>query len=443
MLISISAGEWVRCRNVLKRELGEVLVTPLIPLQVTEVDGRHVMRSLAEFMDWADDLLESEMMFLKGVRCEYVRSILAEVEGKERWADELQNLRMPISLSGEGTTLYKSRFWGAIPETFPVLDEHEEQVWLGHICRHLNRELNLSLASSVASGRTLAAVREMEDNGQMVEFVVAGASNADRSVAALARKGVTATKIGRAGWSLSVEKDVSDGIAELRSMGMEKKVLVFYCMDNACFFSMNRTGGSSLPKRVGRTYHIPGKLVVASGYSLEMMTDEMAKVIREVKPLLAVVVTPMPRYLDPCCDEHEGGKTEEKKKEDQEKLLKAVWGLKRETFQLLAKTHCKNTIVVGPMEVFNVKDSVEGVRRLMDDGVHLNEMALGVLMDHVISKTEENLAARKKGPTERAGPAVKKARVASDGGYRGADRGGRGGQGGYGGAASKRTFSTY
>jgi hypothetical protein len=187
---------------------------------------------------------------------------------------------------------------------------------------------------------------------------------------------------------------------------------------------------------VGRTYHIPGKLVVASGYSLEMMTDEMAKVIREVKPLLAMVVTPMPRYLDPCCEEHEGGRTEEKKKEDQEKLLKAVWVLKRETFQLLAKTHCKNTIVVGPMEVFNVKDSVEGVRRLMDDGVHLNQMALGVLMDHVISKTEENLAARKKGPTE-------KARVASDGGYRGVDKGGRGGQDGYGGAASKRTFSTY
>ncbi len=55
----------------------------------------------------------------------------------------------------------------------------------------MNRELNLSLASSVASGRMLAAVREMESDGQMVEFAVAGASNADRSVAALARKGVT------------------------------------------------------------------------------------------------------------------------------------------------------------------------------------------------------------------------------------------------------------
>ncbi len=34
------ASEWVRCRNVLKWELGEVLVTPLIPLQVTEKPGR-------------------------------------------------------------------------------------------------------------------------------------------------------------------------------------------------------------------------------------------------------------------------------------------------------------------------------------------------------------------------------------------------------------------
>jgi hypothetical protein len=74
-------------------------------------------------------------------------------------------------------------------------------------------------------------------------------------------------------------------------MGMERKVLIFHCMDNGCFFSMNRTGGSSLPKRVNKKYHIPGKLVVASGGALEMMTDEMARVIKEVKPLLTVVIT--------------------------------------------------------------------------------------------------------------------------------------------------------
>jgi hypothetical protein len=31
--------------------------------------------------------------------------------------------------------------------------------------------------------------------------------------------------------------------------------------------------------------------------------------------------------------------------------------------QLLAKVHCRNTIVVGPMEVLNLKDSVDGGKR--------------------------------------------------------------------------------
>ncbi len=87
-----------------------------------------MVRSLAEFLDWADDLQDTEMMFLKSVRDEYVKTFLVEVEGADRWADELQNLRMPITLSGEGTTLYKSRNWGGLPAGLPILDEHKEQV---------------------------------------------------------------------------------------------------------------------------------------------------------------------------------------------------------------------------------------------------------------------------------------------------------------------------
>jgi hypothetical protein len=68
------------------------------------------------------------MMFLKGVRDEYVKTFLVEEEGADRWADELQNLRMPITLSGEGTTLYKSRNLGGLLTTLPSMDEHEEQV---------------------------------------------------------------------------------------------------------------------------------------------------------------------------------------------------------------------------------------------------------------------------------------------------------------------------
>jgi hypothetical protein len=75
--------------------------------------------------------------------------------------------------------------------------------------------------------------------------------------------------------------------------------------------------------------------VVASGYALELMVEKMAEVVKEVKAGLTVVITPMPRYLDNCCDEHSGGRSEEKMEEDREIILKAVWNLKRETYQLL------------------------------------------------------------------------------------------------------------
>jgi hypothetical protein len=90
--------------------------------------------------------------------------------------------------------------------------------------------------------------------------------------------------------------------------------------------------------------------------------------------------------------------------EERVKLLKAVWNLKREVFQLLAKLHCKNITVVSPLEGLGVKDSVQGVRSVMSDGVHLNKDALDKVVDHVIQGVEELFVKKKRGPTERGGP---------------------------------------
>jgi uncharacterized membrane protein YgcG len=223
-------------------------------------------------------------------------------------------------------------------------------------------------------------------------------------------------------------------------------------MDNGSFFSMNKTGGSSLPRKdkKDKIYHIEGKLVVANGYSLELMTDQMGRIVNKVKPGLAVIVTPMPRYLDPCCEVHLGGRTEEQLDADRLKLIKAVWNLKRETFQLVAKNHMRNVIVVSPMEVLGIKDSVDEVRQVMPDGIHMSEAAIGKVVENIVQKAEEFFTAKKRGPTEKAGPPEKKARMASSGGRtgkggwmggRGGGPGGRGG-GGYG-FGPGRSYSTY
>jgi hypothetical protein len=433
-------GEWLKARNVLKRELGDVLIVPLLPLVGEDLWGSHLVRSLVEFLSWMEDLQDPEAELLRGVRRQYMKEFLSAVEGGEPWADELQPIMMPISMYGEGVMLYKSRDWGSLPMSIRAVDEHEEGVWVGKISTAMVREVNISLATTVCSGRTLSAVRAFEEKGGKLGFRVAGASNAARTAAALARKGMDAVKLGQRGWSLAVEKDVKELVSQLKEVDMSNQVLVFHCMDNGTFFSMDRLGGSTLPTKINGSYHIKGRLVVASGYALELMVEKMAEVMKEAKAGLTVVITPMPRYLDNCCEEHSGGRSEEKMEEDRERILKAVWNLKRETYQLLAKMHCKNVTVVSPMEVLDVKDSVEGVRKVMSDGVHLNSPAIDKVVDHVIQRAEEHFVMKKRGPTERAGTVEKKPRFSSSS----ADRGGRGGgKFGRGGGMRGRAHSAY
>jgi hypothetical protein len=61
----------------------------------------------------------------------------------------------------------------------------------------------------------------------------------------------------------------------------------------------------------------------------------------------------------------------------------------------------------------------------MADGVHLDERALDVLVDHVLKKVVEHFVSKKRGPTERAAPDGKRPRIASEGGRTAG--GGRGG----------------
>jgi hypothetical protein len=90
-------------------------VVPVLPLVSRDVENTTMVRSLMEFLHWVDDLQDPEMELLRGVRRQYVEAFLCKVEDGEPWAEELQNLMMPISLYAEGLMLYRSRQWGSLP----------------------------------------------------------------------------------------------------------------------------------------------------------------------------------------------------------------------------------------------------------------------------------------------------------------------------------------
>ncbi len=137
------AGEWIKARN----ELGDVLVVPVLPLVGSVVENATLVCSLTEFLHWVDDLQDPEMELLRGVRKQYVEEFLGRSEEGEPWAEDLQNLMMPISLYTEGLMLYRSRHWGNLPTCLRQVDEHEEERWVGKIGTAMCREINISLAS--------------------------------------------------------------------------------------------------------------------------------------------------------------------------------------------------------------------------------------------------------------------------------------------------------
>jgi uncharacterized membrane protein YgcG len=323
------------------------------------------------------------------------------------------------------------------PDSLRAVTEDQEEAWISSISIDLNREFRLSLATTVSTGRTLSAVRRLEEEGGSFEFLIAGASNAARTAAALARKGLVAEQVGNLGWRLSA--DGARTLEELKNNGLEGKVLVLHCLDSGIYFSMDMNGGLSLPLKEKGRYHIPGKLVIASGESLSLIMEQLLPFIKELRTAATVVVTPLPRFMAACCAEHNKCGTAEERYAEKERILKAAWNLKRDIYSQLMKAHAKNFILVSPLEALGVKDSVEGVEAMMRDGVHLCEAAANQLAAHIISRVEEQCVSRKRGPTERAGPLDK--RVRRDGGSgawsaRGGGRGGRSGRGGASGGGS-------
>jgi hypothetical protein len=96
------ATEWKRCRNILKRELDEVIVIPLLHLSPVGITDRTILRSMIDMASWYDDLEEVELKLIRNTRMNFMEVNLARTERGPGWADTHINSRMPVSLGRVG-----------------------------------------------------------------------------------------------------------------------------------------------------------------------------------------------------------------------------------------------------------------------------------------------------------------------------------------------------
>jgi hypothetical protein len=418
------AGKWKQGRNIIKRNLGDVMVIPVIPITPSGIRSRKAIRSLLDMSAWINDLEEPELRFIRNTRKNFEDVNLGRVDKGEGWADTHLNHRMPVSLAEEssGTMPYCTGDWGIRPLAIGPMTEAGERFWILRLIWELNRELKMALGTTVSLSRTMAGINRIANDMSGLEVTCIGASNATRTTEALKKKGVKATLIGKTGWKLS-NSSMAAAELELRREGRVEAPVVLHCLDGSVFFAVGKSGAMSIPAR-GKDgiVHVKGKVSVAKGLQLSQVMDQLEGFLEARKDLLTILVSPSVRFVRPCCLPHDNLPVEEKIEEGK-RMLRELGSLRREIRNWLYKKGFRNVVLVDPLESNGAASSWDKAQELMADSVHMQNAGYSKLAGGIRVAVQNWLIGRKRKANEEQGAAEKKPRL---GGGEGGPKGGKG-----------------
>jgi len=406
------AAEWKKCRNIIKNELGDVIVIPLLHLSPVGIEDRTILRSMIDMAAWYDDLEEVELKLIRNTRMNFMEVNLGRLERGPGWADAHINSRMPVSLSADskGTTAYVTGDWGKRPEKIAPLSVHGERHWLGLLIGEVNREMHLGLDTEICLARSLTAVRRTKEDVGPIAAVVVGASNAARTTTALRRKGVIVTNLGKAGWKIS-EDTVAYMASELSQRVAQEETLILQCLDSNCFYVLERTGAMCMPCRgTDGLVHIQGKVVVARGLQLENLLELLGPILRERAGMLTILVCPTVRFLEACCNAHNSMSQDERTAEG-ERQLRELGSLRREVRSWLVRHGFHDVLLADPLEAAGAAKSVEKARDLMFDAVHMKPAGFAALAGKIREQIQQWMLSKKRKGSAIEQPAGKRART--------------------------------
>jgi len=385
---------------------------------------------------WLDDMEEHELRLLRNTRKSFEDVYLSKTDRGAGWADQPANMALPVSLSGQstGTTAYVSGSWGARPTVINPLTVAGEKHWIEKLVTEANRELRAGLSMDICFNRTLSAVKRQANYVGRISMLTVGASNSARTAAALRKKGITVTEMGRNGWMVS--EDTIDALLEqLQIVASKEDILVLHCLDSRVFMEVDSLGNIQCPKKdKDGKVHVQGRIIVAKDLLLEILLDQLDPVFPSRKESLIILVCPLTRFLLSCCDSHERGEGAE---EDGKRLLRELGTLRREIKTRLIRKGYDNVRIVDPLDVNGAASSVSAAKAIMRDQVHMHNLGYARLAYGIKELAHSWLLSKKRKASGSERPEAKRIRLdvavetgaTGGGGSRGKGGKGRGGSG--------------
>ncbi len=265
-------------------------------------------------------------------------------------------------------------------------------------------------------------------------MLTVGASNSARTAAALRKKGMSVTEMGRNGWTVS--EDTIDALLEqLQIVASKEDILVLQCLDSRVFLEVDSLGNIQCPKKdKDGKVHVQGRIIVAKDLLLEILLDQLDPVFMSRKESLIILVCPLTRLLLSFCDSYERGEGVE---EDGKRLLRELGTLRREIKTRLIKKGYDNVRIVDPLDVNGAASSVSAAKAIMKDQVHMHNLGYARLAEDIKELAHSWLLSKKRKASGSDRPEAKRMRLevavekgaTGGGGGRGKGGKGRGGSG--------------
>jgi len=346
---SAYASDWLRVMNSLAAKWKGITVCPLPPIIVSDCPGNFA-RDIGQLAVWlanqyksrSDGMLEAWSM-LVGLTDSSVSPTSA--------LDSLETVKLPMpnGLVGSDTVTYVYQYDHSCPARLKKPDCKATLELVSVLLSTLGKIHSIPIDPEAILARDNSKGVDTVSVSSIVTF---GASNLGQLTPLLSGCGLSVVDKTVPGWRATPEnlQKIEQDLAELSKS--KSTIIVLELFGNAAYRFSQFDGSTSLPIKIGSSYHLPGEVGVTDVKTFEQLAKKTIPLLLSIPENPKIVIPPLPRYLGVGCCGDLNHCTNLRMADFAEKNLEGLTKLRH-----LIKT----TFVAAGVKNFRVVDSLGGL----------------------------------------------------------------------------------
>jgi hypothetical protein len=292
------------------------------------------------------------------------------------------HLSMPSNLDKKEFSIFEMKHDISSFTSVKPADKNETLELLDSFRLELNAKFSTELAPFVIADESVTSGSDTEaEEGPYdgIRFIFIGGSHAARTAAAADNIGLDAVNLSVPGFRITSDSVENAAILledEVRRSD-KRTIVVFQIFDNNVYLAAQSDGSRSLPVRCKSdgTYHVPGRLELADHNLIKNLVNIATPLLRAAGECEKMILSPLPRYLTPCCEDPTHLVNRKEKKAYLSMLGDGLGEIRDSLKDLIFGKKIRSFKVLFPVDLLGGDDptvAATKIKSLLDDPVHLS-----------------------------------------------------------------------